>query len=215
MIRPRMQPRPEAAAVPTLCPQVLETSSAETLNDLGVRLRDLRVERGLTLAELALRSALSVGMISHIERGKTSPSLKTLERLRLALDVPLGIFFEPAADRASDAAWVLRAARRRRLTLDEIGLVKEMLSPEQGGGLELLMLVLAPGGSSGPEPWARAAEKAGLVLQGRFELVVGDCAQTLETGDSFQFDSRQLHSFRNLAATETRVLWIIKPDEPA
>jgi len=53
-----------------------------------------------------------------------------------------------------------------------------------------------------------------LVLQGRFELTVGESVQVLEPGDSFQFDSRQLHSFRNLAATESRVVWILKSDEP-
>lgn len=199
---------------PPLCPQTLETSSAATLTDLGARLRSLRLEKSLTLAELSERSAVSVGMISHIERGKTSPSLKTLERLRLSLDVPLASFFAPLESGPAEAPWVVRAAGRRQLSLDRIGLVKEMLSPASGSGLEVLMLVLAPGGSSGPEPWVRAGEKAGLVLQGRFELTVGESVQVLEPGDSFQFDSRQLHSFRNLAATESRVVWILKSDEP-
>ena len=204
---------PDSTAHP-MCPQAIEASSAATLTDLGARLRSLRIKKNLTLAELSERSAVSVGMLSHIERGKTSPSLKTLERLRLSLDVPLVGFFAPLEPDPAAAPWVVRASQRRQLSLDKIGLVKEMLSPASGSGLEVLMLVLAPGGSSGPEPWVRAGEKAGLVLQGRFELTVGDSTQVLETGDSFQFDSRQLHSFRNLAATESRVIWILKSDEP-
>lgn len=192
----------------------VDESSAASLLSLGSRLRELRAEKQLTLAELSLRSAVSVGMISHIERGQASPSLKTLERLRLALDVPLGRFFEPPDSRPSEPAWIVRGADRRQLPLDKIGLTKEMLSPPGGSDLEVLMLVLQPGGSSGAEPWTRAGEKAGLVLEGRFELTVGEETQVLEAGDSFQFDSRRPHFFRNLARGESRVVWIIRSDEP-
>ena len=76
------------------------------------------------------------------------------------------------------------------------------------------MLVMEPGGGSGAEPWTRSGEKAGLVLEGRFELSIGDDTQVLEQGDSFQFDSRQPHTFCNVSDKVARVVWIIKSDEP-
>lgn len=75
------------------------------------------------------------------------------------------------------------------------------------------MLIMAPGGGSGAEPWARSGEKGGLVVAGEFELTVGRQRYVLSEGDSFQFDSSQPHWFRNLSDGETRVLWIIKPSD--
>lgn len=186
----------------------------DALDMLGARVRELRLKKKMTLAELSERSQVSIGMLSNIERGQTSPSLRTLERLRLALEVPLASFFEcKAPDNERDADVVVRQANRAKLPFAARGLVKELLSPPGHSDLEVLMLVLDPGGGSGPEPWTRQGEKAGLVLAGRFQLDVGERTYVLEEGDSFQFDSRQPHSFRNLASCEARVLWIIKSDE--
>lgn len=191
-----------------------EDGGFDALDDLGARLRELRTEKKMTLAELSLQSQVSIGMLSHIERGQTSPSLKTLERVRRALGVPLARFFERDAPGVHDVGTVVRQARRPKLPFDKLGLIKELLSPPGHSDLEVLMLVIEPGGGSGDEPWTRSGEKAGVVLDGCFQLNVGERSYVLEAGDSFQFDSRQPHSFRNVAQGLAHVLWIIKSDEP-
>jgi transcriptional regulator with XRE-family HTH domain len=55
----------------------------------GPHLRELRVARGLTQAELAERSRSNVIFISRLERGVTTPTLGMLLRLSEALDCPL------------------------------------------------------------------------------------------------------------------------------
>ncbi|MGD9943740.1 MAG: helix-turn-helix domain-containing protein [Burkholderiaceae bacterium] len=185
------------------------------LDGLGARLREIRTAREMTLSELSLKSQVSVAMLSHIERGQSSPSLRTLERLRIALDVPLASFFAleaPPPENEDDV--VVRAGRRSRLNFDKIGLVKELLSPPGHSDLEVLMLVIAPGGGSGSDAWTHTGEKAGLVLEGRFELTVGERVYRLEQGDSFRFDSSQPHWFRNLADGQSRVVWVIKSASP-
>jgi transcriptional regulator with XRE-family HTH domain len=185
----------------------------DTLRGLGGRIRTLRIERDLTLAALSTMSQISVGMLSHIERGKTSPSLKLLDRLRIALGVPLASFFDVKMDRSAEKGVVTRAGNRSRLSFSQTGLTKELLSPQGHSGLELLMLSIEVGGGSGPDPWRRVGEKAGIVLEGRFELQVGEQSYVLEEGDAFQFDSSQPHGFRNLAKTVTSVVWIIRSNE--
>lgn len=184
----------------------------EQVAGLGGRIRALRLERQLTLAELSEKSQVSVGMLSHIERGKASPSLKTLEKVRLALAVPLARLFDESTS-TPERAVVARAAQRSTLEFREWRLTKELLSPPGYSDMEMLVLSIGPGGSSGPDPWRRVGEKGGLVLQGRFELQVGDQCYVLEEGDSFQFDSSQPHAFRNLANGVTRVVWVIKSSE--
>ncbi|MBC7739329.1 MAG: helix-turn-helix transcriptional regulator [Candidatus Saccharibacteria bacterium] len=185
----------------------------ETLQGLGNRIRRLRVERNQTLAALSAQSQISVGMLSHIERGKTSPSLKTLDRLRVALGVPLASFFDMSTDQNHERSIVTRVDQRSMLSFSHSGLTKELLSPPGSSGLELLILAIDPGGGSGPDPWRRVGEKCGMVLQGRFELQVGEQRLVLNEGDAFQFDSSQPHSFRNLVDAVTKVVWVIKSNE--
>lgn len=184
-----------------------------TLRGLGERIRNLRVERDLTLAALSARSQISVGMLSHIERGKTSPSLKLLDRLRVALGVPLASFFEAHSDRSAEEGTITRVGNRSTLSFSKTGLIKELLSPPGHAEMEMLMLSIEVGGGSGTDPWRRNGEKAGYVMQGRFELQIGEQTHVLEQGDAFQFDSRQPHWFRNLAEVETKVIWIIRSSE--
>ncbi len=56
---------------------------------IGREVRSIRKQRGITVADLAESSALSVGMLSKIENGLTSPSLTTLQALSEALGVPI------------------------------------------------------------------------------------------------------------------------------
>lgn len=190
----------------------IDDFDTDTLRGLGERIRKLRAERGLTLTALSTKSGISVAMLSHIERGKTSPSLKLLDKLRVALGVPLASFFDIAAERTVEAGIVTRVGKRSTLSFNT-GLTKEMLSPLGHSHLELLQLSIDVGGSSGPDPWRRVGEKAGVVIEGRFELQIGEQIFVLEEGDAFQFDSSQPHSFRNAAAKPTKVIWIIQSNE--
>jgi len=61
--------------------------------NVGIHLRDLRKERGLSLRALAEMSDLSPNTISLIERGGNPPSVPTLHRLATALGVHISYFF--------------------------------------------------------------------------------------------------------------------------
>lgn len=182
------------------------------LDNLGKRIRELRRGRGLTLSDLSATAQVSIAMLSHIERGHASPSLNTLERLRVVFGIRLADFFERTDPAGEDISFVVRQNSRSTLPFGSFGLTKELLSPEGHSNLEMLMLILEPGGSSGMEPWVRNGEKAGYVLEGQLQLTVGSRSEVLEQGDSFRFDSSIEHAFRNTADRITRVIWIIKSD---
>ncbi|MFN8455902.1 MAG: helix-turn-helix transcriptional regulator [Anaerolineae bacterium] len=65
---------------------------------IGERLKFLRQKRQFTLAQLAEKSDLSASHLSQIERGKTSPSLMTLNSIAQALEVNLRYLFESEQD---------------------------------------------------------------------------------------------------------------------
>ena len=60
----------------------------------GKRLRNLRKQKGLTQEQLAETTMISVDFLSLVERGINAPSFDTLEKLAIALGVPVKYFFE-------------------------------------------------------------------------------------------------------------------------
>jgi len=60
---------------------------------IGREVRAFRRKQEITVADLSATTGLSIGMLSKIENGNTSPSLTTLQTLANALSVPLTAFF--------------------------------------------------------------------------------------------------------------------------
>lgn len=182
---------------------------------LGMRLKARRLERKLSLQQLAALSGLSIGMLSQIERGLSSPSLRSLRLLSVALSIPMSWFFT-APEQAGKAAspYIVRRTDRRLLRLTPTGVMKELLSPTSANLLEMYELLLQPGGSSGTDFYSHQGEKAGVVVSGTLRLWLEEEPHLLEEGDSFQFPSTVPHQFDNPGRDPSRVLWIIAPPMP-
>lgn len=73
--------------------RVRETQEKNLEMAIGRSVREHRKARGMTVADLAGATGLSVGMLSKIENGVTSSSLNTLQTLSSALSVPITSFF--------------------------------------------------------------------------------------------------------------------------
>ena len=58
-------------------------------SELGLKLREIRSSRSLTLNRLAELTQLTTSFISQAERGLVSPSIDSLRKLAKALDVEL------------------------------------------------------------------------------------------------------------------------------
>lgn len=64
----------------------------------GERIRQLREERDCSLAEFAAKAGISVSYLSEIERGAKKPSLKTIDKIAAALNVPKSHLVEISGD---------------------------------------------------------------------------------------------------------------------
>ncbi|HVX74894.1 MAG TPA: XRE family transcriptional regulator [Bradyrhizobium sp.] len=183
---------------------------------LGQRLRMLRRERKLSVQTLAEAAALSAGMVSQIERGLSTPSLRSLRLLGIALGVPISWFFAtPDHPTPSGSPYIVHRDDRRLLRLTSTGVMKELLSPDTDGRrMEMYELTIEAGGSSGVDFYNHEGEKAGVVVAGSLRLWLRDELFTLEEGDSFQFPSLIPHRFENPGKHLTRILWINSPPTP-
>lgn len=179
---------------------------------LGLQMRTLRKAAKLSMSELAERAKLSVGMISQIERGMASPSIRSLRQISEALGVAPAEFFQDGLQPPiEEMGKIVRKNARRMLTLPKNGVSKQLLTPDLDGATEILLVVVAPGGSSGPEHYVHKGEDAGVVVRGTLELWIDGRMHLLNEGDSFRFASSLPHRFCNPGEQETEVIWVITP----
>jgi transcriptional regulator with XRE-family HTH domain len=179
---------------------------------LGQQIRALRRAQKLSLAQLAERSDLSIGNLSQIERGVRSPSVRSLQRLSECLKVPIADLFQTRGlPPAAELGTILRRKARPTLNLSKNGCHKELLTPMMPGMLQLLLVTLDPGGSSGSEHYSHKGEEAGVVIAGAMKLWIEDQAYILKEGDSFRFKSTRRHRFESASKQITRVIWAITP----
>ena len=61
---------------------------------VGQRIRELRGQLGISQEELAAHANLDRTYITSVERGKRNISIVNLEKISIALEVPLKVFFD-------------------------------------------------------------------------------------------------------------------------
>lgn len=191
-----------------------EPEPAETADDrLGEKLRLRRKVRRLSLQSVADASGISIGQLSQIERGISAPSLRSLRQICQALDMPMGWLFDGSAERSNgDAEMIVRAAARRTMALGSDTLTKELLTPDACTQLQMMRIVIQPGGASGDEPYTtKGGARCATVLQGRLGIEVDGRTHLLDTGDTFAFEATHRLRFWCEGARPCELIWAVTP----
>ncbi len=175
---------------------------------LGVRVRDLRKDRGLTLEELAAASGVSRAMISKLERGEKNPTLVIAARLAEGLGVSLSRL---AGVEERREVVVVPRERRPVLRDPETGFERQSLSPTFAGrGVEFLRNVIPEGSTSGDFPPHRKGVEEHLVVErGELEATLGGETHLLREGDGLFFEADVPHRFDNVGRGECSYYLVI------
>jgi transcriptional regulator with XRE-family HTH domain len=185
----------------------MDNDNKEALSvDVGLRLRQLRDERKISMRTLARASSLSANALSMIERGLTSPSVSTLNKLAMALEVPITAFFRHQPDRQTIV--YRKATQRTRVPLLR-GLWEDLGGESFTERIESFMLTLESGGSSGPHSMLHTGSEFVFIVRGQLEYEVGAEHFLLETGDSLMFAAHINHRWRNPGPNVTSALVLI------
>src|SRR5262245_19613591 len=127
---------------------------------LGERIRHRRRARNMSLKDLAESSGISIGLLSQIERGLSSPSLRVLAVLADALQLGLADLFSNHTIAQPEEKIVVRAYERKNLMFWRTGISKELLTPpEDNSTLDIFITVIEPGGTSGSQAYSHAGEE--------------------------------------------------------
>ena len=185
-----------------------EMVEAVSSGRLGVRVKDLRTERGFTLDELAGRSGVSRAMISKLERGEKNPTLVIAARLAEGLGVSLSRLAGVEERRE-----VVMVPRERRMVLKdpETGFERQSLSPTFAGrGVEFLRNVVPEGSTSGDFPAHRKGVEEHIVVEkGELKATLGGEEYLLRVGDALYFEADVPHRFDNAGRGECTYYLVI------
>ena len=173
--------------------------------DIGNKLKELRVLKGLTQEELADRSELSKGFISQLERNLTSPSITTLMDILQCLGTSIGEFFNEAPDEQIVFGKQDYFVKEDTEYKNEI---KWIIPNAQKNSMEPIRLTLAPGGSTYPD-LPHEGEEFGYVLQGAVSIHLGNKTYKAKKGESFYYTADKTHflSSKNGAT----LIWVSSP----
>jgi transcriptional regulator with XRE-family HTH domain len=176
---------------------------------VGTRIRALREAMDLSLRDLAELSGVSAPMLSQVERGETSPTLVTAERIAAGLDLKLSQLLR--LDEGGHAL-VIRAGERRTRT--RRGHRTEELTPPLPGqradvSLHRLERGAATGRPGDPPLHEPGARETAVVVSGSIALMIDDERHDLEAGDSVTFDADLPHRFSNEADEPAEFLAVV------
>jgi transcriptional regulator with XRE-family HTH domain len=180
--------------------------------NVGKRIRQLRLGRGLSVRAFAAETGFSPSLISQVEHGHVMPSIGSLERIAMALGVSLSKFF---SEPQTATMRLMRASARPQLTSTWSPVSIEALAPLDGSGvLEPIMLTMALEGHSGIFPAMPGGEKFALLVEGEVTLTLGDEVLVLRIGDAVTFTSSTSHQWENSGAVPARVLIVARRNLP-
>ncbi|MEP5153461.1 XRE family transcriptional regulator [Planktotalea sp.] len=179
---------------------------------IGREVRAFRKQKEITVAELATKTGLSIGMLSKIENGNTSPSLSTLQTLANALSVPLTSFFRRFEEQRSavhtKAGEGVELEREGTRAGHQYNLLGHIGANSSGVIVEPYLITLT--GKSDVFP---AFQHGGIetiyMLEGKVDYRHGDDVYSLEAGDTLFFDADAPHGPEVLVELPARYLSII------
>lgn len=174
--------------------------------DVGIRLKQLRQERGLSLRAVARKSGLSTNALSMIERSRTSPSVSTLYKISDALGIPITSFFRLEVPRVDI---VFRKESQNKHINFLSGMWTGLGGEEYVGNLEPFLLTLEPGGSSGEVELLHSGHEFVYCFEGQLDYVIEGNHFILNEGDSLIFPGQKRHQWRNPGNSEMKALVVL------
>ena len=182
----------------------IKPSTGKASGSIGPRLRQLRTQRGVSLAEVAAAAGISIGFLSALERSQMSASVGTLRRLARYYRTNILDFFDPTESNTR----LVRPAKRK--VLDAGPGVRMELLAWGNTVMEPHLFRIAPQADSG-ESYSHEGEEFLFVLRGELQIALAGEEYHLKRGDSFYFESATPHRWKNPGRSETWLLWVNTP----
>jgi transcriptional regulator with XRE-family HTH domain len=185
---------------------------------IGREVRAFRKKLGITVADLSVATGISIGMLSKIENGVTSPSLTTLQTLSRALGVPVTAFFR-RFEEEHNAVFVksgegVDVERRGTRAGHQYTLLGHVGPNSSGVVVEPYLITLSEDSDVFPT-FQHGGMEFLYMLEGEVTYRHGRNLYAMAPGDSLFFDADAPHGPEKLSKRPIRYLSIITYPEGA
>ena len=173
--------------------------------EIGIKIKQLRLQRGLTQEELADRCELTKGYISQLENDLTSPSIATLIDILNSLGSDLKSFFKeerPEKIVFTDDDYCIKE--------DESGSLTWLIPNAQKNAMEPVLLTLLPK-SRTVKDMPHDGEEFGYVLSGSIVVRLSDDEHICRAGNAFYFTGNKEHYIENRSNKDATLMWVSCP----
>lgn len=180
---------------------------------MGVRLRQARHAKGLTLRELSAKSGLSGAFLSRLERGLVSTSIANLIRITGIIGIALGDLFNGSEAGPKPPGYVVARAAERRppREIAATGYTYEPLVTGWEGQRVDAFILTFPIRNRADVMTAHEGEELVFVLQGQIVFQLGGEEIPLGVGDCIYFKADTPHMGRNVGGVDAKVLMVTAP----
>ncbi|MDD6212193.1 MAG: helix-turn-helix domain-containing protein [Clostridiales bacterium] len=172
---------------------------------IGMKLKDLRIRKGLTQEELADRAELTKGFISQVERDLTSPSIATLMDILQCLGTDIGDFFN---EEKEEQIVFAKTDYFEKEDTELKNKIQWIIPNAQKNVMEPILLTLEAGGSTYPDN-PHEGEEFGYVLKGSVRIHLGTRIIPAKSGESFYFRPDKQHFLESRHGAV--LLWVTSP----
>ncbi|PWR10608.1 XRE family transcriptional regulator [Micromonospora sicca] len=179
----------------------MANEESAVLAAVGPRLRALRTRRGVTLAQLAETTGISVSTLSRLESGGRRPTLELLLPLARAHQVPLDELV--GAPATGDPRVHPRPIVRHGITFLPL--------TRRPGGLQAFKQILPPHTPAEPRQQTHEGHEWLYVLSGRVRLLLAEHDLLLTPGEVAEFDTRLPHAVANPDSQPAELLTLFGP----
>ncbi len=185
---------------------------------VGEKIKSVREQKGLSLKEVADLTGFSTALLSQMENHLVSPSLGTLIKMAKTLNVKVSDFFgetgeEPFTivrkdERKSISRFASKEGVKYGYSYESLGLDKK------DRHMEPFIVTLEPATVKSMKMSVHEGEEFIFVLEGEMEVLLGDHADVLQSGDSIYYDSTIPHRVQCYQDKITTILAVLYGANP-
>ena len=175
---------------------------------IGSVLKKLRLEKGLTLQQLADMTSVTAAYISKLENEKVSPSIQTLQKIAEALEVSIIEFFEN--DLINDPCINPPESWTKKLVKGWKADVRQMVKLVGNKKMQPFFTTIPPKGGA-HDHYTHPGEEFVYVLEGQLTLNLNGETTILRPGTLAYFSALVPHTWVNDADVPVKMIWVCSP----
>ncbi|MEE4243209.1 MAG: helix-turn-helix domain-containing protein [Desulfopila sp.] len=177
--------------------------------NVGARIKNIRLSRGISQKHLAERAGLTPSTISQVEKDLIYPSLPALFRLGESLGVEVATFFR---DQEQFPVHICRADERLAASLGKIRRkdadASMLLPPDIDGPAEAVLIRVKAGKKLGSHFFTHKGEELGFLIKGILKMSIAGRSYELHPGDTVYLHKETPGQWQNTADTTAELLWL-------